>query len=90
VRAFRTLHEIHTPAERLLRPILALVFAAVAGVHPQVFETWEVLIGSLQKRLDSVPIHDLCAMDLGLEHEALGVHEQMTLLRPFTFLPPRS
>jgi site-specific DNA recombinase len=33
-RLFGTLYEIHTPSERLLHPLLALVLSPVAGVHP--------------------------------------------------------
>jgi len=47
-----------------------------------------MLVRSPQKRLDPFVIHDLGAMDLDLENEALGVHEQMTLRMPLTFLAP--
>ena len=39
----------------------------------------EPLVGSPQQRLDPLVIHHLGAVDLGLEHQALGVHQQVTL-----------
>ena len=56
------------------------MLAGVAGVQPQVGEAWET--GARcgpEQELDAVAIRDVRAMDLGHEHQALSVHEQMTL-----------
>src|ERR671920_2438421 len=50
----RTLHEIHTPSQSLLHPVLALVLSTVACVHPQMTQARESLLGSMQQRLDSL------------------------------------
>src|SRR5215217_1908720 len=33
----------------------------------------------MQQRLDALVVHNLCALDLGLEHETLGVHQDVAL-----------
>jgi hypothetical protein len=51
-------------------------------------EPGESLVPFAQQRLDPLVIHHLGTMNLDLEDEALGVHQQMALLRPLIFLPP--
>jgi hypothetical protein len=83
-----TLDDIYAPAQSLLDPVLALVLSTLAGVQPQVTEARKLPVRPPQERLDPLVIHHLGTVDLRLEHEAFGVYQDMTLLRPLTFLPP--
>ena len=85
---FRTLHQIHAPAQGLLYPVSALVLSAVARVQPQVAEARKSYIRPLQLRLDPLVIHHLGAVDLSFEHETFGVYQDVALRLPLTFLPP--
>jgi hypothetical protein len=51
-------------------------------------EAREDSVGFSQECLDPLIIHHLGAVDLGFEDETFGVYQQVTLLRPLTFLPP--
>src|ERR671921_480840 len=42
-------------------------------------QTGKLLVRPPKQRLDALIIHNLCAVDLGLEHEALGVYQQVSL-----------
>jgi site-specific DNA recombinase len=59
---FRTLHQIHAPAQGLLHPVCALVLPAVARVQPQMREAGKPLLGSMQQCLDPFVIHNLRAV----------------------------
>jgi hypothetical protein len=74
--------------EGLLDPVLALILSSIARVQPQMTQVRESLLCSMQQRLDPLVVHDLGAVDLRLEHETLGVYQDVALLRPFTFFPP--
>ena len=42
-------------------------------------ETRKALAGALQQQLDPVLVGNFGAVDLGLEHESLSIHEQVSL-----------
>jgi hypothetical protein len=54
-----------------------LVLSPVAGVQPQVLQAQELRVRPPQQRLDPLVIHDLCAVDFGLEDESCRIHEQV-------------
>jgi hypothetical protein len=74
-----------------VHPVRALVLSGVARVQPQLGETLGQTIahGDIQQELDALLVLDLCAVELGHEHQALGVNEQMTLA-PLDLLGPYS
>src|SRR5215212_5492626 len=82
------LDEFHAPAQGLFHPVGALALPSVAHLKPQVRDAGELHASSPQQGLDPLVIQHLGAHDLGFEHEAFGIHQQMPLLRPITFLPP--
>ena len=51
-------------------------------------EARERFVGSFEERLDPLVIHHFRAVNPAFEHEAFGVYQDMSLLRPLTFLPP--
>jgi hypothetical protein len=42
-------------------------------------KTRETSFGVLQKRLDPIPVHEVGAMDLRLEHQSLGIDQEVAL-----------
>ncbi len=75
----RALEEIHASPQCLLDPVCALILSAVAGIHPQVTEARKSPLCPIQQRLDPLVIHHLGAVYLCLEHETLGVYQEMSL-----------
>ena|SRR5215217_789883 len=80
-----TLDDIHAPPQRLPDPVGTLLLSAVAGIHPQMAEARKSRICPMQQRLDPFVIHHLGAVDLGFEHETLGIHQEVALA-PFDLL----
>src|SRR5215208_3602792 len=74
-----TLDEIHAPPQRLLYPVLALVLSTIACVQPQMRKAGKVPVRLVQEGLDPLIIHHLGTVDLCLEHEAFGIHQDMAL-----------
>src|SRR3712207_5009736 len=72
-------HDLSCPTQYLLHPVRTPAFSGVASVHPQVAEARKVLRCEIQQNLDALPILDLCAVDLGFEHWALRVHQEVAL-----------
>ena len=73
-------HDLGRPAQGPLHPAGAFVFSGVSGVHPHVRETLgESASHRFEQELDTVAVLDVCAVNLGFEHQTLGVHEQMAL-----------
>jgi hypothetical protein len=63
--------------------------AVVASIHPQLREAREAIGGGrIQQELNAIPIHHFCAVDPHLEHQSLGVYQQMALRMPLSFFPP--
>src|SRR4051794_16668017 len=85
---FRTLHQIHAPAQGFLYPVRPLVLSAVTRIQPQMREAGKALVRLAQQRLDALVVHDLGAVDLRLESTKPSVSTRMWRLRPLTFLPP--
>ena len=67
------------PAQSLLYPILALIATVVGRVQPQVRKAREMSFGVLQERLDPVSVHEVGAMDLRLDHQSLGIDQEVSL-----------
>jgi hypothetical protein len=66
--------------QNLLHPVLALALSPVAAIQPRMLEARVRSVGASEERLDTLVVHDLRAVDLRLEHQALRVHEQVALL----------
>src|SRR5918993_365705 len=74
---FRTLHEIHAPAQGLLDPVRALVLSTVARIEPQMREARKSLVRPPKQRLDPFVIHHLGAVDLRFQDQTLSVHQDV-------------
>src|SRR5215213_5850907 len=71
------MNDLDAQAEHLFHPVLAP--ALVPGIYPQVRKAWKAISYTLQQQFDPVLIGDLGAVDLGFEHQALRIHQEMTL-----------
>jgi hypothetical protein len=73
----RAIDHLDLHAECLLDPILAST--SVTRVHPQLRKPRQARTSRFEQPTDAVLVWDLGAVDLGFDHQTLGVHQQMPL-----------
>lgn len=74
------LHDLCTPSELLLDPLFTFVLTFVAAIKPDVRQARQLRFdASCKQQLDTVTIHDVCAMNLCFQHKALRIDQHMTL-----------
>ena len=66
----------HLETKLLLYPLPAP--ALVTCIYPQMGEARKALVGGPQQQLDSILVGNFGAVNLGLEHQAFRIHEQLS------------
>jgi hypothetical protein len=74
------LHDLSTPTNILLDPLLAFTLAFVSTVEPYVLHTWQFILDIMAKQqLYPISIHDGRVVNLCFQHKSLCIYEQMSL-----------